>query len=131
MNPMQDTLAPAGLASEAARAVQYFHATDLANSNFVIATPQKFNDAGFNQSQYCAWHDYTTPAGYPGGQQSIAFTNMPHVLNAGGGCGQDLVNPAPTGAVDRVTIVLGHEIAETLTTPGAESATTLGSTRGW
>jgi len=50
INPIHDNLAPTDLASEAARAVQYFHATDLANSNFVIATPQKFNDAGFNQA---------------------------------------------------------------------------------
>jgi hypothetical protein len=131
INPIHDNLAPTDLASEAARAVQYFHATDLANSNFVIATPQKFNDAGFNQSQYCAWHDYTTPAGYPGVQQGIAFTNMPYVLNAGGGCGQDFVNPAPTGDVDGVTIVLGHEIAETLTDPGAESSTGLVPNGGW
>jgi len=41
--------------------VQFFHATDLADSNFVIATPQKFNDAGFNQNQYCAWHDTRRP----------------------------------------------------------------------
>jgi serine protease len=52
----------------------------------------------------------------------IAFTNMPYVLNAGGGCGQDFVNPAPAGNVDGVTIVLGHEIAETLTDPGAEES---------
>ncbi len=58
-NPIRDNLSPMDLAREAARAAQVFHATDLADSNFVIATPQKFNDAGFNQSQYCAWHDYT------------------------------------------------------------------------
>ena len=123
VNPIHDNLAPIDLAREAARAVQYFHATDLAGSNFVIATPQKFNDAGFNQSQYCAWHDFTTPVGYPGVQQGIAFTNMPYVLNAGGSCGKDFVNPTPTGDVDGVTIVLGHEIAETLTDPGAEALT--------
>lgn len=130
-NPIHDNLAPIDLAREAARAVQYFHATNLINSNFVIATPQKFNEAGFNQSQYCAWHDFTTPAGYPGVQQGIAFTNMPYVLNAGGGCGEDFVNPAPTGNVDGVTIVLGHEIAETLTDPGAESSTGLVQNGAW
>jgi hypothetical protein len=130
-NPIHDNLSPIDLAREAARAVQFFHATDLADSNFVIATPQKFNDAGFNQNQYCAWHDYTTPAGYPGVQQGIAFTNMPYVLNAGGGCGKDFVNPTPTGDLDGVTIVLGHEIAETLTDPGAESSTGLVQNGGW
>src|SRR6202045_133570 len=82
---------------------------------------RKFNDAGFNQNSYCAWHDYTTPVSYPGVTPGIAFTNMPYVLNAGGGCGKDFVNPAPHGDVDGVTIVLGHEIAETLTDTGAES----------
>jgi serine protease len=130
-NPIHDNLAPIDLAREAARAVAFFHATDLPDSNFVIATPQKFNDAGFNQSQYCAWHDYTTPTGYPGVQQGIAFTNMPYVLNAGGGCGQDFVNPAPGGNLDGVTIVLGHEIAETLTDPGAESANGQVENGGW
>lgn len=130
-NPIHDNLSPIDLAREAALAVQYFHATDPAASNFVIATPQKFNDAGFNQSQYCAWHDYTTAAGYPGVQSGIAFTNMPYVLNAGGGCGKDFVNPAPTGDLDGVTIVLGHEIAETLTDPGAESSTGLVQNGGW
>ena len=130
-NPIHDNLSPIDLAREAALAVQYFYATDLAASNFVIATPEKLNDAGFNQSQYCAWHDYTTAAVYPGVQSGIAFTNMPYVLNAGGGCGKDFVNPAPTGDLDGVTIVLGHEIAETLTDPGAESSTGLVQNGGW
>jgi len=121
-NPIHDNLSPIELAQEAARAVQHFHAADLFSSNFVIATPQKFNDAGFNQNQYCAWHDFTTPVAYPGVLQGIPFTNMPYTLNAGGGCGKDFVNPAPTGDVDGVTIVLGHEIAETLTDPGAEES---------
>ena len=119
--PIQDNLAPIDLAKEAARAVQYFHVTDLADSNIVVATPQKYNDAGFNQNQYCAWHDFTTPISYPGVATNVSFTNMPYILNAGGGCGQDFVNPAPAGDHDGVTIVLGHEIAETLTDPGAES----------
>jgi len=59
-------LGPIDLAREADRAAQHFHVTDLANGQIVVATPQKFNEAGFNQSQYCAWHDYTTPVSYPG-----------------------------------------------------------------
>src|ERR1700739_1110581 len=47
---------------------------------------------------------------------------MPYILNAGGSWGEDFVNPAPTGNLDGVTIVLGHEIAETLTDPGAEAS---------
>jgi hypothetical protein len=109
------------LAQEAARAVQHFHITDLANSQVVVAQPQMYNDAGFNALSYCAYHDYTTPISYPGVQSGISFVNMPYILNAGGSCGEDFVNPAPTGNLDGVTIVLGHEIAETLTDPGAEA----------
>jgi hypothetical protein len=53
------------------------------------------------------------------------------VLNAGGGCGKDFVNPAPSGDHDGVTIVLGHEIAETLTDPGAESTAGLVQYGAW
>ena len=120
-SPIFNNLAPIDLAREAARAAQHFGIKDLANAQIVVATPQMYNEAGFNGNNYCAWHDYTTPVAYPGVTAGIAFTNMPYVLNAGGGCGQDFVNPAPAGDKDGVTIVLGHEIAETLTDPGAES----------
>ena len=61
------------LAQEAARAVQHFHITDLANSQIVVAHAQKYNDAGFNQNGYCAYHDYTTPVSYPGVQSGNFF----------------------------------------------------------
>jgi serine protease len=131
VNPIHDNLSPTELAREAARALQHFNITDLTNANIVVATPQKFNDAGFNQNSYCAWHDFTTPISYPGVTPGLVFTNMPYVLNAGGGCGKDFVNPAPTGDLDGVTIVLGHEIAETLTDPGAESSAGQVQYGGW
>ncbi len=120
-NPIHDNLSPYELAQEAARGAAHFGVKDLINSNIVVATPQKFNDAGFNQNSYCAWHDFVTPVSYPGVTPDLVFTNMPYILNAGGGCGQDFVNAAPAGDKDGVTIVLGHEIAETWTDPGAES----------
>ena len=130
-NPIFNNLAPIDLAREAARAVQHFGIKDLANAQIVVATPQMFNEAGFNANNYCAWHDFTTPVSYPGVTPYMSFINMPYVLNAGGGCGQDFVNPAPAGDHDGVTIVLGHEIAETLTDPGAESQAGLVQYGGW
>ena len=53
-------------------------------------------------------------------QPGISFTNMPYVLNQGSGCGQESVNAAPAGVLDGFTIVMGHEIEETVTDPGAE-----------
>ena len=123
VTPIHDNLSPLELAQEAARGALHFQLTDLANSNVVVATPQKYNDAGFNQNNYCAWHDFTTSISYPGVTPNMSFTNMPYILNAGGGCGQDFVNPAPAGDHDGVTIVLGHEIEETVTDPGAEAQT--------
>ena len=120
--PIHNNLSPLELAQEAGRAAQHFGVTNLTNANLVVATPQMYNDAGFNQNSYCAWHDFVTPISYPGVTPGVVFTNMPYVLNAGGGCGQDFVNPAPAGNNDGVTIVLGHEIAETLTDPGAEQS---------
>jgi serine protease len=131
VTPIHDNLSAIELAQEAALAVQHFHITDLANAQVVVAQPQKYNDAGFNQNSYCAYHDYTTPVSYPGVQSGISFVNMPYVLNAAGSCGKDFVNPTPTGDLDGVTIVLGHEIAETLTDPGAESSAGLVQYGAW
>ena len=70
---------------------------------------------------YCAWHDYTQNQYYPGVQPGISFTNMPYVLNQGTGCGQNSVNTGYfAGKLDGFTIVVGHEIEETITDPGAE-----------
>src|SRR5207302_3602144 len=45
----------------------------------------------------------------------IAFTNLPYVPDAGRSCGVNFVNAGPAGALDGVTIVEGHEYAETIT----------------
>ena len=76
-NPIHDNVSGLELAQEAQRAVAHFGVTDLRNAQFVIAQPQRFNEAGFNSGAgYCAWHDYTQPAAYPGVQPGISFTNM-------------------------------------------------------
>jgi serine protease len=120
--PIHDNLSNLELAQEAQRAVAHFGITDLDNSQIVIAQPQRYNEAGFNAGVgYCAWHDYTQPQYYPGVQPGISFTNMPYVLNMGASCGQNSVNSGYyAGRLDGFTIVLGHEVEETITDPGAE-----------
>lgn len=127
-NPIHDNLSAQDIGNEALRAIHRFGITDFANSDIVVAQPQNANDAGFNQGQYCAWHDWSTNTGYqfPIGTPAFAFTSMPYVLNAGAGCGKDFVNAAPGGDVDGFTIVLGHEIEEAVTDPGAGTSTNLG-----
>jgi serine protease len=132
-NPIHDNVGGLELAQEAQRAVAHFGVTDLANSQFVIAQPQLYNEAGFNSGAgYCAWHDYTQPQFYPGVQPGISFTNMPYVLNAGTSCGENSVNTGFfAGRLDGFTIVLGHEVEETITDPGAEDVINGQNLGGW
>ncbi len=132
-NPIHDNVSGLELAQEAQRAVAHFGVTDLDNSQFVIAQPQKYNEAGFNSGVgYCAWHDYTQPQYYPGVQPGISFTNMPYVLNSGTSCGENSVNSDFfNGRLDGFTIVMGHEIEETVTDPGAEDVIDGVNLGGW
>jgi serine protease len=132
-NPIHDNVSGLELAQEAQRAVAHFGITDLQNSQIVVAQPQKYNEAGFNAGVgYCAWHDYTQPQYYPGVQAGISFTNMPYSLNMGQSCGQNSVNSGfYAGKLDGFTIVLGHEVEETITDPGAEDVINGQNLGGW
>jgi hypothetical protein len=119
------------LAAEAQRAVAHFGITDLGNANIVVAQPPNFSDPNALSSGYCAFHDYTLP-GVSGGiynsvQPDISYTNMPYALainsNGANDCGENAVNAGADGKLDGFSIVLGHEIAETVTDPGAEDIT--------
>jgi len=112
------------LAVEAVNAANHFgNTTQDANRNtqyFVVSppgtTPDGFHTAGGN---FCAWHDFSADPTLPGGAASspfaVAFTNMPYVTDAGGSCGMNFVNSGAAGTLDGVTIVGGHEYAETIT----------------
>jgi serine protease len=117
------------LGAEAARAAAHFHVKDLADADFVIAQPQEFSDPNAYASGYCAFHDYTEPGVekgiYDGVEPGISYTNMPYVLKIDSEegvneCGENAVNAGPEGKLDGISIVLGHEIEETITDPGAE-----------
>ena len=127
-NPAGPSNTYTDLAAEAARAVSHFRITDLRNANIVIAQPPAYSDPNALSQGYCAFHDYTQPAiengWYNGIKPGISYTNMPYQLaiNSSGVnvCGENAVNTDAAGKLDGNSIVLGHEIEETVTDPGAE-----------
>ena len=100
------------IAAEAVRAAAHF-GNYSANASYVIAMPHGIKPSGFG-TQYCAWHSSTSSSG-----GTIAYTNLPYMPDAGASCGADSVNSG--GTLDGVTIVSGHEQAETETDPQPNS----------
>ncbi len=120
-SPSQATGHQLGLQAIAA-ASHFGNTTAAANRNaqYVIVSPHGTTPDGFNtpSGQFCAWHDWNGDTTMSGGAVSssvgdVAFTNMPYVTDAGSSCGQNFVNS--NGTLDGVTIVEGHEYAETIT----------------
>lgn len=92
------------LGSEATRAASHFGSSSNINAQYVIATSHGNNASGFG-TQYCAWHSSTG---------NISYTNLPYITDAGASCG---ANFNGLGANAGITIVEGHEFAETVTDP--------------
>ena len=111
------------LAVEAISAAAHFgNKTAAANRNaqYVVVSPHGTHPDGFNTpgGGFCAWHDYNGDTTLTGGAASspygdIAFTNSPYITDMGASCGQNFVNS--NGTLDGVSIVNGHEYAETIT----------------
>ena len=87
---------------------------DPANAQIIVATqsgtcPQGFYAPGCSggSGNYCAWH----------ASSNEPYTNLPYILDAGPGCGENFVNPGSAGIYDGFSIVGGHEYAESITDP--------------
>ena len=102
------------MAAETVVAAQHFGNTTAASNRsaqYVLVFPTGTNPGGFNAGGgFCAFHSAT-------GSQfgELAFTNMPYVSDAGGSCGQNLVNPGAAGVRDGFGLATSHEYAETIT----------------
>jgi len=97
------------LAAEAVRAAGHYGNTTVASNatvQYVVATSTGNSSRGFGTS-YCAWHSSTTSS-----YGDVAYTNLPYITDAGASCG---ANFNGLGATAGVTIVGGHEFAETET----------------
>jgi serine protease len=109
------------LGVEAVNAAAHFGNTTAAanrSAQYVILSPTGTNPDNWLTNGFCAWHDYNGDSTLSGGAVSspygdIAFTNLPYITDAGTSCGQDFVNS--NGTLDGVSIVEGHEYAETIT----------------
>lgn len=86
------------------------------NAQYVVATPWGVVDQYSTANRFCGWHNYTY-AGPTGNW--ITYTSLPYMpyMDAlGRGCGGKSVNGA-SGVLDGVTILAGHEYAETVNDP--------------
>ncbi|WP_051969929.1 hypothetical protein [Kitasatospora azatica] len=104
------------IAAEAQKAAAHFGVSGD-NVQIIVDAPHGVVPQGF-KTQYCAWHDHTTVNG-----ADLPYTNMPYVPDAGAGCGANFVatSGGVNGATEGVTIVGGHEYAETVTDPAPSS----------
>ncbi len=97
------------LASEAVRAAAHFgnkSVSSNASAQYVIATSTGNSSSGFG-TQYCAYHSSTTSS-----YGDVAYTNLPYITDAGSSCGANFNGLGPDAGI---TIVEGHEAAETIT----------------
>lgn len=110
------------MAQEAYLAARHFKVpeSDWINSDFVIVQPRNYSDP--KATNYCAFHSITS--------NGIPFTNLPYVY-AMTSCGEGSVNSGPAGRLDSTTIVLGHEIEETVTDPDVYGYSAGRTTGGW
>ena len=99
------------LAAEAAKGSGHFGDNSV-NAQFVVATSHGNSSRGFG-SQYCAYHSSTTASG-----ATISWTNLPYITDAGASCGANFNGLGPNAGI---TIVSGHESAESVTDPQPNS----------
>jgi hypothetical protein len=99
----------AQLGAEAVKAANHFGNTSSITNNtvqYVIATSHLHSSTGFG-TQYCAWHSSITSQ-----YGTVAYTNLPYITDAGASCGANFNGLGPNAGI---TIVEGHEMAETIT----------------
>ncbi len=91
--------------------------TNPQDDQVIIATQSGTCPQGFyapncfgGTGSYCAYHSNDPYSG-------VTYTNMPYLLDAGTGCGENFVNSGSAGYRDGFSIVGGHEYAETITDP--------------
>jgi serine protease len=95
------------IAGEADNGASHFGVSGPDADVFVVS-PSGTSPDGFPNSGFCAWHDWSG---------TVAYTNMPYVLDAGSSCGANSVQ----NQLDGFSIVGGHEYGEAVTDPEPSS----------
>ncbi|HEV2954343.1 MAG TPA: hypothetical protein VG015_09645, partial [Candidatus Dormibacteraeota bacterium] len=111
-NPIPNSPSDAAIQQEAVTAANHFSAGTSVNVQIVVATPTGKSTPGFvaNGGNWCSYHGNVTA------DPNVTYTDLPYMTDAGTGCGEGSVNGA-NGTLDGVSIVEGHELAETITDP--------------
>ncbi len=107
------------LAQEAINGAIHFGNTSPSSNlsaQYLVISPTGTSPDGFVSAGFCAWHSNTYAS-----FGAIAYTNLPYIPDAGTSCGENFVNSGSAGLLDGVSIVEGHEYAETLTDPIPET----------
>jgi hypothetical protein len=99
----------AQIQAEALVAAKHFGTGNSVNVQIVVATPTGHSTPGFGSS-FCGYHDVIAA------DRDVTYTDLPYMTDAGGSCGEDSVNGSK-GTLDGVSIVEGHELAESITDP--------------
>ena len=107
--------------AEAARAFTHFTPAADPNGNYVIVTPHGTQENDYKYGDWCAYHTWS-------GTSSTAVTLLPYLPDGGATCGVGDVNSP--GTLDPISIVGGHEIAESITDPKPLTGWSDGSNTG-
>jgi serine protease len=99
------------VAAEALRGVAHFGYDP--NGSYFVATAHGHASQGFYK-QFCAYHSSVTS-----GKDVVPYINFPYTPDGGKSCGVNFIKPPSDegGKVEGVTIVAGHELAESVTDP--------------
>jgi hypothetical protein len=108
-SPIPASPSDAQIQQEAAAAASHFGTGNSVNVEIVVATPTGHSTPGFGSS-FCAYH------GPVSADPNVTYTDLPYITDAGTACGEDSVNGS-NGRLDGVSIVEGHELAESITDP--------------
>jgi hypothetical protein len=118
-DPASVPLAPtiAEIQAEAVRAAAQFGLSSSVNDQIIVATPTGHVPVGFyspsNPNGYCGEHLAVTS------MPKLTYTILPYMPDAGSACGLGTVNPS--SQLDGVSIIAGHELAESMTDPLANA----------